>query len=312
MNLRIHILRRDSPLLHIYTITAVILICSLFELSLPLRVNAQTKSYTPSSTDLYIQQTASTTALTATTSAESLTETPAPILPPELFTAQFSFSQESLTAGAHVTTTPGVEIELPKTTSTPLIIDLLQLLPEELPLDAWSATTTTTTVWQIDVTSPVIKPWIPPSPIKITLPVTGPYYKKKIISFWDSRLWQWRDLPSTTDFDRNTVSAPYPLPYGRFIVRESETVYEGIASWYKWKNCNCAAFRFTPKKTILKVTNISRSKRQGKTVKVRVNDYGPEVWTERLIDLDYAAYRAIGLPRGGIMPVRVEILNPKL
>ena len=66
-----------------------------------------------------------------------------------------------------------------------------------------------------------------------------------------------------------------------------------------------------PKKTTLKVTNISGSSRHGKTVVIRVNDYGPEEWTRRLIDLDYYAYRQIGLPRGGVMPVRVEILNPK-
>ncbi|MFA4873515.1 MAG: septal ring lytic transglycosylase RlpA family protein [Patescibacteria group bacterium] len=253
-------------------------------------------------------QIATSTALTATTTIEELAVT-APPIPQELFHAQFELAQNSLTAGAHVTTTPGVEIELPRTTSTPLTLDLLQLFPEELPPVAWSATTTTTTVWQIDVTSPVIKPWIPSAPIKITLPVTGPYYKKKIISFWDNRLSQWRNLASTTDFERNAVSALYPLPYGRFIVRESETIYEGIASWYKWKNCNCAAFRFMPKKSILKVTNISPSARKGKSVTVRVNDYGPEEWTERLIDLDYVAYRAIGLPRGGIMPVRVELID---
>jgi len=253
-------------------------------------------------------QIATSTALTATTTIEELAETIPPV-PQELFHARFELSQNSLTAGAQVTTTPGVEIKLPRTASTPLTLNLLQLLPEELPLDAWNATTTTTTVWQIDVTSSVIKPWLPSAPIKITLPVTGPYYKKKIISFWDNRLSRWRDLASTTDFERNAVSALYPLPYGRFIVRESETVYEGIASWYKWKNCNCAAFRFTPKKYILKVTNISPSARKGKSVTVRVNDYGPEEWTARLIDLDYVAYRAIGLPRGGIMPVRVEIVK---
>ncbi len=253
-------------------------------------------------------QIATSTALTATTTLEELVEETPPV-PQELFHAHFELAQNSLAEGARVTTTPGVEIELPRTTSTPLNLDLLQLLPEELPPLAWNATTTTTTVWQIDITSPAIKPWIPPAPIKITLPVAGPYYKKKIISFWDNRLSQWRDLASTTDFERNAVSALYPLPFGRFIVRESETVYEGVASWYKWKNCNCAAFRFMPKKSILKVTNISRSKRQGKSVTVRVNDYGPEEWTERLIDLDYAAYRAIGLPRGGIMPVRVEIVK---
>ncbi|MEW6610987.1 MAG: septal ring lytic transglycosylase RlpA family protein [Patescibacteria group bacterium] len=253
-------------------------------------------------------QTATSTALIATTTHEVIAEA-APPFTPQLFTAQFELSQDSLALGARVTTTPGVELVLLKTTSTPLTVEIRQLLPEELPLEAWNATTTTTTVWQIDVTSPVIKPWIPTSPLTITFPTSGPYYKKKIISFWDNLRVQWRDLPSTTDFDDHTVSAPYPLPFGRFIVRESETIYEGIASWYKWKGCNCAAFRFLPKKTILKVTNISGSARTGKSVKVRINDYGPEEWTERIIDLDYVAYKKIGLTRGGVMPVRVEVIQ---
>ena len=92
-------------------------------------------------------------------------------------------------------------------------------------------------------------------------------------------------------------------------MRDRASVFEGIASWYRWENGNFAAFRHLSKKSKLKVTNISGSARDGKTVTVTVNDYGPEEWTGRLIDLDYYAYRQIGLPRGGVMPVRVEVIK---
>ena len=238
-------------------------------------------------------------------------------------TRQFLAETFKLMEGSATTTSfgVGVNIPLPQTaTPTPLIVEIKELDFLELPEIAW-ASTTTSTVWQMDIKRkpPLVSPpyqggdgevsleqWLPQKPIAVILPTTGPFYYKKIISFWDDRAHSWRDLPSTTDFDENTVSARYPLGFGRFIIRENSAVFEGRASWYKWKHGNYAAFRFLPKKTKLKVTNISISPRSGKSVMITVNDYGPEEWTGRLIDLEYHAYRHIGIPRGGLMWVRVE------
>lgn len=251
----------------------------------------------------------------------------------KLYSEIFELTSVELADGAVVKTSATTTVELPPA-SSPLTVEMKELLPEELPETAW-ATTTTSTVWQIDIKRrcvespstplalrsgnnvvpepveglPCGETWHPTPYLTLTLPAQGPFYFKKVIYFWDGNKRVWRPLPTETDFNTKTVSARYPLPYGRFIVRDHTSIYEGIASWYKWKNGNFAAFRHLPKRTTLKVTNISGSARHNKSVTVRVNDYGPEEWTGRLIDLDYYAYRQIGIPRGGVMPVRVEIIK---
>lgn len=79
----------------------------------------------------------------------------------------------------------------------------------------------------------------------------------------------------------------------------------GTASWYKYKNCLCAASPDVPKGTQLKV---SRQDDPSRSVIVTVNDYGPDrsLFPERVIDLDYPAFSAIGNPRGGVLDVTVE------
>lgn len=231
-----------------------------------------------------------------------------PFAPAKLFSQTFELNPDQLALGAKITTTATTSVEIPPVTSTALMIEIKELPPEELPDIAW-ASTTMSTVWHIDVKNPDGAIWLPKPFITVTFPAEGPFYYKKIVYFWDGNKEDWRPLPSETDFKNKTVSARYPLPYGRFIVRDRASVFEGIASWYRWENGNFAAFRHLSKKSKLKVTNISGSARDGKTVTVTVNDYGPEEWTGRLIDLDYYAYRQIGLPRGGVMPVRVEVIK---
>ncbi len=62
-----------------------------------------------------------------------------------------------------------------------------------------------------------------------------------------------------------------------------------------------AAHRTLPFGTRIRVTNISN----GKSVVVRINDRGP--WSrKRIVDVSYAAARAIGLDRMGVCRVRIE------
>ena len=65
-----------------------------------------------------------------------------------------------------------------------------------------------------------------------------------------------------------------------------------------------AAHKKLPFGTIVKVKNL----RNGKTVKVRINDRGP-FKRGRIIDLSKAAAREIGLLQAGIAPVRIEVLK---
>ncbi|UOE41563.1 septal ring lytic transglycosylase RlpA family protein [Chryseobacterium suipulveris] len=65
-----------------------------------------------------------------------------------------------------------------------------------------------------------------------------------------------------------------------------------------------AAHRSLPFGTEILVTNL----RTGKSVEVRINDRGP-FHSSRVLDLSKAAYKAIGDPARGTMPVEFEIVE---
>ncbi len=91
----------------------------------------------------------------------------------------------------------------------------------------------------------------------------------------------------------------------------------GIASWYGKKfhgkktangetynmYAMTAAHTLLPMPSIVRVTNLEN----GKSIKVRVNDRGPFV-KSRLIDLSYAAAKALGYAKQGTTRVRVQTL----
>jgi rare lipoprotein A len=93
---------------------------------------------------------------------------------------------------------------------------------------------------------------------------------------------------------------------------------EGIASYYSndfqgRKTSNgeifdnsklTAAHRTYPFGTIVKVTNLSTNA----AVEVRINDRGP-VKQERVIDLSFAAAKAIGIDRSGLGKVRLDVVK---
>ena len=92
----------------------------------------------------------------------------------------------------------------------------------------------------------------------------------------------------------------------------------GTASWYGTKfhgkktangerydmHAMSAAHKTLPMPTMVRVTNLNN----GRSVIVRVNDRGPFV-KSRIIDLSYAAARALGYDSEGTAPVRVEALS---
>lgn len=83
----------------------------------------------------------------------------------------------------------------------------------------------------------------------------------------------------------------------------------GMASWYRYKKCRCAASPDFPKGTRLLV---ARADDPTRFTVVRVNDFGPErdKFPDRVIDLDIVAFNDIGNHRGGVLAVRVEPLSP--
>jgi rare lipoprotein A len=93
---------------------------------------------------------------------------------------------------------------------------------------------------------------------------------------------------------------------------------EGMASWYGQPHHGrraasgevynmhrlTAAHRTLPFHTIVRVHN----KRNGREVDVRINDRGPFV-KGRVIDLSYAAAKAIDMLKPGIVPVRLKVVR---
>ncbi len=84
----------------------------------------------------------------------------------------------------------------------------------------------------------------------------------------------------------------------------------GIASWYAYKGCLCAASPDVPKGTRMKV---SRQDDPNTFTVVTINDYGPDrsIHPDRVIDLDKVAFSRIGNTRGGVLAVDVEVLDPE-
>ncbi len=116
------------------------------------------------------------------------------------------------------------------------------------------------------------------------------------------------------------TGAPYQVA-GRWYTPMQQAVHydeQGIASWYGKdfhgrKTANgerydmhafSAAHKTLPLPTLVRVTNLDN----GRSVIVRVNDRGPFV-KDRLIDLSYAAARALGFAEHGTAHVRVQTLE---
>ncbi|HSX14293.1 MAG TPA: septal ring lytic transglycosylase RlpA family protein [Candidatus Saccharimonadales bacterium] len=84
----------------------------------------------------------------------------------------------------------------------------------------------------------------------------------------------------------------------------------GQASWYaiglpQPDALTCASTKYG-RGTYLQVKN----KRNGRTVICLVNDYGPEAWTHRVIDLSRGSFRVIENLGSGTTPVEVRVVPP--
>jgi rare lipoprotein A len=117
----------------------------------------------------------------------------------------------------------------------------------------------------------------------------------------------------TSSANENTGPAA-PRPAAPEAIRESKP---GKASYYgKWhhgrktasgerfnKNEMTAAHRTLPMGTLVRVTNTKNDR----SVIVRINDRGP-YRKGRVIDVSHAAATQLGMVRGGIVPVRLEVV----
>ena len=143
----------------------------------------------------------------------------------------------------------------------------------------------------------------------------------------DGAPWWDVDVSRIPDATPTLHTGPYKAnPYtvlGKtyFPIQESKTyVASGTASWYgtKFHGQNTAngevydlygmsaAHKTLPLPSYVKVTNLDN----GKAVVLRVNDRGP-FYSDRIIDLSYAAAKKLGYAETGTARVKVEGIDPQ-
>ncbi len=137
-------------------------------------------------------------------------------------------------------------------------------------------------------------------------------YSKQVYQYNQTDL-QWEPLESYNDFPNKKITAKLKSGDVRIAIFSDLTAHDGIASFYdqsryryfNYQNGNFAASRDYPKGTKLKVTRLKTNE----SVIVEVNDYGPELNTGRLIDLDISAFKQIGSTKAGLIYVKVELYD---
>lgn len=87
---------------------------------------------------------------------------------------------------------------------------------------------------------------------------------------------------------------------------------EGLASWYRYKNCDCAASTVYPRGTTVRVWRVSEDEDM-EPVDVIINDFGPDAkrHPDRVIDLDLSVFKRIAKKSSGVIRVRTELVARK-
>lgn len=124
--------------------------------------------------------------------------------------------------------------------------------------------------------------------------------------------------PSPEPAPRTTSLPPVTAPTPAAPVTPAPVTMTGNASWYGKPhhgrltasgepfdmNALTAAHRSLPFGTRLRVVNLENDR----AVEVRINDRGPGI-AGRVLDLSYAAARALGAVGDGVIPVRMTVLS---
>lgn len=111
-------------------------------------------------------------------------------------------------------------------------------------------------------------------------------------------------------------SKPAPPPPPPPAASAPVFTQSGLASWYGDDRAGnktadgerfdphalTAAHRSLPFDTVARITNVQT----GKSVKVRITDRGPYE-RRRIVDVSAAAAAVLGIHRGGVVPVRLEV-----
>jgi hypothetical protein len=147
----------------------------------------------------------------------------------------------------------------------------------------------------------------PAKPLWLRIHYSSYTNDNKGVYYFDKGKQEWVLIPTLINPEDMSLRAAIHLTYAPIAVLADIIPEKGIASWYKYQDCNCAASRDYPHGTLLTVTDQTT----GKSVVVEVNDYGPELWTGRIIDLDVLAFDAISNRRKGLTDVTVVPYLPE-
>ena len=135
---------------------------------------------------------------------------------------------------------------------------------------------------------------------------------KKLYYFQPDSL-QWLPLPTSVDGRTKRATSYTSQDQLTVAVFADQAVTQGLASWYdqsryrsfKYKGGNFAASRTLPKGTKVKVTRV----KTGKSIVVTINDWGPEEYTGRVLDLEKQAYAQLASTGSGEMTITLEVIN---
>ncbi|MBP9801978.1 hypothetical protein KBC40_00110 [Patescibacteria group bacterium] len=140
-------------------------------------------------------------------------------------------------------------------------------------------------------------------------------FRAKDIYYYDLSQQMWIKLDGYNDVKEKFIKAELRLAQENLIVAifANPAQQDGIASYYdqsrykyfNYQNGNFAASRDYPKGTKLKVTRL----KTGQSIIVQVNDYGPELQTGRVIDLDTSAFKQLSSLGAGLIYVKVELYD---
>lgn len=219
--------------------------------------------------------------------------------------AQFASGASAQTA-AEAVPTKAVELKIDYEASAFTAPATLNIVSETQPANLpWEWTALTPAYNYLFATAGLYDP-SRPLIVKIYYQTKNNYFKQ--IFSYDSLSGVWRPI-LTHDFpSEKYVTATTDATAGRLIVLSNPDILTvGTASWYKFKNGLFAASPDFVKGTILRVHNLDN----GKFVDVTINDWGPErdKHPDRVIDLDYVAFKKIASPGAGLVAVKIEPLK---
>ncbi len=146
----------------------------------------------------------------------------------------------------------------------------------------------------------------PEKPLWLRMHYRSDVRDNKGVYYFDKGKQEWVLIPTDLHSQDQSLRAAIHLTYAPMAILADVVPTMGEASWYRYHGCRCAASRDYPNGTLLTVTDLD----SGASTIVEINDFGPEIWTGRIIDLDLVAFEEISSKGKGLTQVSVVPFIP--